>query len=261
MPLGRFVIVTGVGLMACADSILAHDIITTPITWDREISRIVYRHCAGCHRPGGNSFPLMDWHEARPWAEAIKEETLSRRMPPWGAVKGFGSFRDDGGLSMEELELIVNWADGDAPEGDARDVPPLPKFPGRPATSQNRHGELVISGDVTLAHPLSVNALLPVVVIKGATFRITAELPDGSVMPLLWVYEWNPQFGHEFRLRKPIQLPAGSVIRGVPQSARIALLTVTSDRSPARQNGPYSPFPASETGPRHDNSAAAENRR
>jgi hypothetical protein len=28
---------------------------------------------------------------ARPWAKAIKEEILERRMPPSQAVKGFGS--------------------------------------------------------------------------------------------------------------------------------------------------------------------------
>ena len=27
-------------------------------------------------------------------------------MPPWGAVKGFGEFRNDQGLTAEQLELI-----------------------------------------------------------------------------------------------------------------------------------------------------------
>jgi len=34
----------------------AHDIITTPITWSREISRIIYARCASCHREGGRRF-------------------------------------------------------------------------------------------------------------------------------------------------------------------------------------------------------------
>src|SRR5216683_417963 len=84
----------------------AHDVITTKITWSKEISRLFFKRCASCHREGGSSFSLTKYEEARPWAKAIKEEALERRMPPWGAVKGFGDFRDDQGLTQEELHLI-----------------------------------------------------------------------------------------------------------------------------------------------------------
>ena len=40
-----------------------------------------------------------------------KEAVLARRMPPWGAVKGFGDFRNDQGLSQAELDLITDWVD------------------------------------------------------------------------------------------------------------------------------------------------------
>src|SRR5215813_1314814 len=66
----------------------AHDIITTPVTWNREISRIFYSRCVACHRDGGSAFSLMEYRETFPWRTAIKEEILERRMPPWGAVKG-----------------------------------------------------------------------------------------------------------------------------------------------------------------------------
>src|SRR3984885_7265993 len=104
----------------------AHDVITTPITWSREISRIVYQRCAGCHHDGGSAFPLVTYENIRPWAEAVKEETLSRRMPPWGAVKGFGEFRNNRALTPEQLELIASWANGGVPEGDAKDLPASP---------------------------------------------------------------------------------------------------------------------------------------
>ena len=73
----------------------AHDVISTKLTWSREVSRIIYKRCASCHHEGGSAFSLMTYEEARPWAKAIKEEVLERRMPPFGAVKGFGDFRDD----------------------------------------------------------------------------------------------------------------------------------------------------------------------
>src|SRR5262249_32964774 len=58
------------------------------ITWNREISRIIYQRCASCHRDGGTAFSLMKYQEVQPRAVEIKEAVLSRRMPPWGAVKG-----------------------------------------------------------------------------------------------------------------------------------------------------------------------------
>jgi hypothetical protein len=36
---------------------------------------------------------MMRYTEVQPRAVAIKEAVLSRRMPPWGAVKGYGDFR------------------------------------------------------------------------------------------------------------------------------------------------------------------------
>src|SRR3979411_1239561 len=93
-----------------------HDVITTKITFDREIIRIVHARCASCHREGGSAFSLMTYDEARPWAKAMQEEVLERRMPPWGAVKGFGEFRDDQALTPEQIELVADWVEGGAPE-------------------------------------------------------------------------------------------------------------------------------------------------
>ena len=39
-------------------------------------------------------------------------------MPPWDAVKGFGQFRDDPSLSQAEIDLLVAWVEGGAPEGN-----------------------------------------------------------------------------------------------------------------------------------------------
>src|SRR5579864_8242082 len=105
----------------------AHDIITTKITFSKEISRLLYKRCATCHRESGSAFSLMTYNEARPWAKAIKEEVLERRMPPWEAVKGFGEFKDDRGLSGEEIEVFSDWVEGGAPEGDPKYTPAFPK--------------------------------------------------------------------------------------------------------------------------------------
>src|SRR5688500_8374559 len=42
--------------LALFPALLAHDRITTSITWNREISRIVYDRCASCHNEKGTAF-------------------------------------------------------------------------------------------------------------------------------------------------------------------------------------------------------------
>src|SRR6202522_2573036 len=130
-----------------------HDIITTPITFDREIARIVYSRCASCHHPGGVAFSLMTYKEARPWAEAVKEEVLARRMPPWGAVKGFGDFRNDQALTAEQLELIGSWANDGVPEGDAKDLPAAPAADSVYQTDAPAGG-IAVSGEFKLDKPI-----------------------------------------------------------------------------------------------------------
>ncbi len=233
--MGRSSILIAGLILSAGSSIFGHDIITTPITWDREISRIIYDRCASCHRDGGQAFSLMTYAAARPWAVAIKEEVLARRMPPWGAVKGFGDFRNDQALTPEQFELIVNWVEGGVPEGDAKDLPVAPQFDQQPPAPAP-HGLLAVSGEFELRRDLLLDALLPKTVPDDAAFRITAEKPDGSIEPLLWFEHYRAKFVHPFLYRNAVQLPAGTRIHGVPEASTVLLLPatpVTSKTTPA----------------------------
>jgi hypothetical protein len=201
----------------------AHDVITTKVTFDREIVRLFNAHCISCHRAGGTAFSLATYKEARPWAKAIEEEVLHRRMPPWGAVKGFGDFRNDIGLTPEQLELITDWEEGGAPEGEEKNLPPAPKLT-HPEATRRSAGEIAVSGDLKLARPIKLDGLDPKTVRDGESFQITAELPDGGIEPLLWLETYKKAFEHSFLLRNPLDLPAGTVIRGVPKDAVVSLL-------------------------------------
>jgi hypothetical protein len=236
-------------LLLCLAPAQGHDIITTPITWSREISRIVYARCASCHHDGGSAFSLMTYAEVRPWVAAIKEETLTRRMPPWGAVKGFGDFRDDQALTPEQLELITSWADGGVPEGDPKDLPPKPKIVS-PTPARHQPGELIVSKDYTLRRPFRLGGLWLETTRDLASFQITAELPDGSVEPLLWLQDYRTKFAHPFYLRTPLDLPASTVIRGVPSGVSVVLTR-------AHRSGPYSPPRSAGTEPKPGKSALA----
>ena len=74
--LRRFLLVLTAGGVAWG-----HDVITTKVTFDREIIRLFNSHCISCHREGGAAFSLATYKDARPWAKAIGEEVLQRRMP------------------------------------------------------------------------------------------------------------------------------------------------------------------------------------
>jgi hypothetical protein len=184
---------------------VAHDPITTKLTWTREISRLVYQHCASCHRPGGSAFSLIAYAEARPWAKAIRDEVLNRRMPPWDAVKGVGEFRDDASLSAPEIDLVVAWVEGGAPEGDAIYLPPAPGFDA-PAAKPPAHG-IEVKDTLTLSQPIVVAGVRPL-----GSVDVAALLPNQSVRRLLWVPIFRARWNRDYDFRAPLHLPKGTKV-------------------------------------------------
>ena len=219
---GLIILVLGVCLRA-----EAHERDTTAVTWTRTISRIVFERCGSCHHDGGTAFSLMTYDDARPWAVAIKEEIFSRNMPPWGAVKGFGTFRNDAALSPAQTNLIVSWIEGGVPEGDEAELPGLPEWSG-PAPVEHSPGEIIVRGDFILESALVLDGLWPHEVPEEDSVQITAQLPDGRVETLLWLYNYRPEYSHPFLFETPLDLPAGTVIRGVPAGSSVALLPLVS---------------------------------
>ena len=104
-------------LLLKPETVYTHTPITTSIVFQKEIARIFQRKCFQCHTDGNISMSLTTYKDARPWAVAIKEEILERRMPPWSAVNGYGHFANDMSLTAREVSIILAWADGGAPSG------------------------------------------------------------------------------------------------------------------------------------------------
>lgn len=198
-----------------------HEPITTKITWSKEISRLVYKRCIGCHGQS-SAIPLTTYDQARPWATAIKEEVLSRRMPPWGAVKGFGEFRDDPSLSQPEIDLIVSWAEGGAPPGEDiyLAVPGAPRAkPQAPVRSQ-----VLIAGanaPLIVPKPVGATALQPRDLKPGGSMQVIAYRPDGGVEPLIWIRNYPARWVDRYTFREPVLLPKGTriVVRAEPPAA------------------------------------------
>lgn len=97
--------------------VYTHGRITTNIVFNREVSQIFQKKCFQCHTEDNVSMSLTTYRDARPWAVAIKEEILEKKMPPWSAVSGYGHFSNDVSLTAREVSLITSWADGGAPSG------------------------------------------------------------------------------------------------------------------------------------------------
>jgi hypothetical protein len=207
-----------------APAALAHDPISTKLLWTQEISRIVYKHCASCHRAGGGAMSLMTYEEARPWAKAIRDEVLARRMPPWGAVAGVGEFRDDPSLSQVEIDMIVNWVEGGAPEGDAAYLPLAPHFPA--ATKTPPPSGIVFGSGAprTLSAAMKAAGIRPCRLAVGESLEVTAIEPDGEVRRLIWIRHWRPEWQRTYYFREPLRLPKGTriiVYSGAPAEAEI----------------------------------------
>jgi hypothetical protein len=202
----------------------AHDVISTRLLWTQEISRIVYKHCAACHREGGAApMALATYEQARPWAKAIRDEVAARRMPPWGPVKGIGDFRDDPSLSQVEIDMIVNWVEGGAPKGD--DIY-LPHFPSPPRELQAEGSEFTMDtgAERTLDSDLEATGIRPKHVAPGASLDLTAVLPNGAVQHLIWIRGWRPEWQCTFYFRQPVRLPKGT--RLIAHSGKPAEITV-----------------------------------
>lgn len=94
------------------------------VTYSNQISRILQKRCVECHRSGEIApFELTDYSEVAGWAEMIREVVKEKRMPPWHADPKHGQFTNDRTLSDEERQLIFDWVEAGAPEGDPSMLP------------------------------------------------------------------------------------------------------------------------------------------
>jgi hypothetical protein len=185
----------------------AHDPITTKLTWTQEVSRIVYKRCVACHAE------FKSYETARPWAKAIRDEVTSRRMPPWGPVKGVGDFVGDPSLSAPEIDMLVAWVEGGAPEGDPAYLPnriPLPE----PSAVLPRYSRAVaVDRELKLDRPVRIVAVRPKGLNDHAALEAWAVLPDGTIDRLIWLNDFRKVWTRNYIVRDPAILPAGTRLR------------------------------------------------
>ncbi|PYS38414.1 MAG: thiol-disulfide isomerase [Acidobacteria bacterium] len=100
------------------------------VTFNKDVLPVLQKNCQGCHRPGQIApMSLLTYKDARPWAKAMKNAVVTGTMPPWFADPNYGHFLNERRLKQSEIDTIAKWADGGAPEGDAKDVLPPVQWP------------------------------------------------------------------------------------------------------------------------------------
>src|SRR5262245_11027309 len=100
------------------------------VTYAKQVSRILQKHCQECHRPGEiGPFSLMTFEDAKGRTNRIREAVLEQRMPPWHADPRYGKFANDRRMSLEDTDTLLAWIEQAAPKGNDNDLPPPAKFP------------------------------------------------------------------------------------------------------------------------------------
>ena len=223
-------------ILAMRPAAISHETLTTTVLFDREIVRILNKHCVMCHVENGPSFPLETYEQAWLQGRAIRADVIARHMPPWAAVPGYGQFANDNSLTLRETQFMVSWVEGLGPRnsgtvftnvvdtaGPRPTVRAKPDFGhwqlGQPNLSRQLDPNTIEPGqtsqikrsviDLGLMAPRRVRALEYMPgdrrVLRAAFFTIQET---GQ-----WIGSWTPWYGFvELPPAAAFRLPAGSHI-------------------------------------------------
>lgn len=175
-----------------------------PVTFNRDVAPILYKHCTACHRPGQSApMSLLTYESARPWARSIQRQVTARTMPPWGADPAIGRFANDPSLAAEEVATINRWVDGGAPRGDG----PTPTAPAYDDEWQIGTPDLVVQ--MERPFPIPATGLVEYQYIK-----IPTNLPQDQWVTAVEIKPSDRRVLHHLRV---FAQPPGSDSRKAPR--------------------------------------------
>jgi hypothetical protein len=86
----------------------------------------------------------------------------------------------------------------------------------------------VASGAFTFPRPFTLDGFRARNTSSRESAKITVQFPDGRIEPLVWLRDYSAKYDHPFLLRKPLSVPAGAVLHGLPADASLVLLPLAS---------------------------------
>jgi hypothetical protein len=145
-----------------SQALLSHGSVTTTVLFDREIVRILDKHCVMCHSEGSLSFPLETYEQTWLQGKKIRAGVLARHMPPWAAVAGYGQFANENRLTLRETQFIVSWVEGLGPRNSGTVFANVVDGGARPpAVRALAHTGHWMLGEPDVTRPLPANAIAP----------------------------------------------------------------------------------------------------
>ena len=129
----------------------AHKAVTSKYSYNQDVFPILRDRCGLCHMAGGATpMSLLSYKEAWPWAESIRQELMTAKMPPWYVDPIGPSMTGEHSISARELDVILTWATGGTPEGDV-DKKPAPASSAARWTAGEPDLKLEMERDYTVA--------------------------------------------------------------------------------------------------------------
>lgn len=99
------------------------------LTFSEDIAEILYENCTSCHRQGGVApFSIESYQDAYLMRNSIAWATNTGVMPPYPADVSYQHYADERVLTQTQIDMINDWVNDGAPEGDPNLAPDVPVF-------------------------------------------------------------------------------------------------------------------------------------
>ncbi|MDP6933793.1 MAG: monooxygenase, partial [Myxococcota bacterium] len=99
------------------------------VSYHQDIRQVLDENCIGCHSADGvGGFPLTDYDTVYALRDVVADAVIEGRMPPWSASQDCAPYQYDLTLDADTIDLIADWVDQGAPEGDETDSITAPLF-------------------------------------------------------------------------------------------------------------------------------------
>ncbi len=120
-----------------AGCLIRYELPEKPVSYARDVAPILQKNCVSCHSDGNiGPFSMNSHKKVHGYADQIREEVLTRRMPPWHADPKYGKFQENRLLTVAETQTLLTWVEQGALEGEGEDplalaaksAPPAPEW-------------------------------------------------------------------------------------------------------------------------------------
>ena len=224
-------------LVSCV-SAFSHETLTTTVLFDREIVRILNKHCVMCHAENGPSFPLETYEQTWLQGRKIRTDIIGRHMPPWAAVPGYGQFVNDNNLTLRETQFLISWVEGLGPRNSGTVFTNVVDSTGKPrpavrATPDFSHWQIGKPDLTREVGPQTIEAgqatqvrysMIDLGLTAERRIRAVEFMPEDRRLIHAafftvqetgqWIGSWTPWYGFfELPASASFRLPAGSHIR------------------------------------------------